>query len=92
MFSDDPLITFDSYTANPHFGSGGGLDLGFSDGNFHTGLTPAAQPAIPGLIDINGMPGFPWLGAGLDLDTSWNWFGNEGFQGQGQGQGQTGGP
>ena len=74
-FADDPLITFDSYMANPPFG---GMDMGYGTETYDMGMN--SGPMAPGSgQDMNSMSGFPWLGAGLDLDTSWNWIGNDGF-------------
>jgi hypothetical protein len=72
IFPDDPFISFDSYMAVPPNGVGAGGMAGVDQ--FHTGMTPCAEMGG----EINGLGGFPWLGAGLDLDASWNWFGAEG--------------
>lgn len=71
-FADDPFISFDSYLAVPPIGFGG-----MNMDHFQTGLTPGLEAGGPEMM--NGMNnGFPWLGAGLDLDAGWNWFGTEG--------------
>ncbi len=72
IFADDPFISFDSYMSVPPMGFGA-MNMDY----FQTGLTPGAETGEPEMV--GGMNnGLPWLGAGSDLDTSWNWFGTEG--------------
>ena len=72
VFADNPFISFDSYMAVPPVG-GGGMYME----PFHTGMTPGVETGA----EINGMGGFPWQGAPVDLDTNWNWFGVGGSTG-----------
>lgn len=49
----------------PDMGMGTGMDSFHSDIAQNTGTGAGA----------NMMSAYPWLGAGFDLDTKWNWFG-----------------
>lgn len=87
VVADDPFISFDSYMAVPPIGS-----AGMNMDELHNGMTPGIGAGVG--PEMSGMVGgFPWLNAGFDLDTSWNWFGAEGvaFGGNDSGGGEGAG-